>query len=52
MIRIQERYEPDPARHRLYDELYGIYTSAYRALKDSGVFAQLSGFHLPEAQTR
>lgn len=51
MIRIEERYEPDPAHHRIYNELYEIYTSAYRALKESGVFAQLSGLHIPGGQT-
>jgi xylulokinase len=51
MIRIEECYEPDPVRHQIYNELYDIYNSAYRTLKDSGVFAQLSGFHTPVEQT-
>jgi xylulokinase len=50
MIRIEERYEPNLVHHRIYNELFDIYNSAYRALKDSGVFAQLSGFHLPAEQ--
>jgi xylulokinase len=50
MIRTEERYEPDPNRHRIYDELFEIYWAAYRALKDSGVFAGLSGFHLPTVE--
>jgi xylulokinase len=50
MVQIEERYEPVAARHRIYDELYEIYDAAYRAMKDSGVFARLSAFHLPAAE--
>ena len=50
MIRIGESYEPNPVRHQIYNELYDIYSSAYQALKDSGVFAQISGFYNPVEQ--
>lgn len=52
MIRIEERYEPNPARHQIYNELYEIYTLAYQALKNNGVFSQLSNFHPPGRQTQ
>jgi xylulokinase len=42
MVRVAERYEPNPAVTARYDEMFGIYKAAYRALADSGVFERLS----------
>lgn len=52
MIRTEERYEPNARHHEIYNDLYEIYTSAYRALKESGVFAQLSGYQVSMEQTK
>lgn len=45
MIQIERRYEPDPARHRVYSELFEIYQSTYTALRDAGVYAKISSLH-------
>jgi len=34
MVRIRERYEPDPRKAELYGELYGLYRRLYEDLKD------------------
>jgi xylulokinase len=34
LIRVQRRYEPDPARHALYTEMYGLFRDLYLHLRD------------------
>ena len=41
-VSVQERYEPNLALKRLYDDLYGLHQSTYTALLDAGVFQGLS----------
>jgi xylulokinase len=41
LVKIGRRYEPDPATKGIYDELFGVYRSAYEALKP--VFRALEG---------
>jgi xylulokinase len=38
-VRIERRFDPDPALRAVYDDLYGLYREAYRALK--GLFPRL-----------
>jgi xylulokinase len=40
--RADERFRTDVPRHRQYQGFYQLYTQLYPALRDSGVFAQLS----------
>ena len=40
--RADERFRPDAPRHRRYQGFYQLYRQLYPALRDSGVFAQLS----------
>jgi xylulokinase len=42
MVRIAERYEPDPALTEKYSEMFGIYKDAYHALKDADVFQRIA----------
>ena len=42
MVHVQETIEPDPARHRLYTDLYGAYVKAYEGLAAGGAFEALS----------
>ena len=42
MVRIEERYEPNPALSAKYDEMFDIYRSAYQALVGAGVFERIA----------
>jgi len=42
LVRIAERYEPNPATLARYDEMFDIYKTAYRALVEAGVFERIS----------
>ena len=42
MVRVDTTYTPDPARARLYDEIYDIYCGAYEALEEKGIFRKLA----------
>lgn len=42
MVKVATEIQPDPARHRLYTELYGAYAKAYQGLTDSGTFTALA----------
>ncbi len=41
MVRDGACFEPDPVRHRLYEELYGVFREVYEKLK--GTFARAAG---------
>jgi xylulokinase len=41
VVRIRQRYEPDPARHAVYDQIYPIFRSIYEHLRDD--FNQAAG---------
>jgi len=34
MIRVQETYEPDEGRHRIYQERFAVFAQLYDRLKD------------------
>lgn len=42
MVSVAERFEPNPAVTPRYDELFGIYKTAYHALVDAGVFDRIA----------
>jgi xylulokinase len=42
MVRIEERYEPNPGLGAKYDEMFAIYKSAYQALVGAGVFERIA----------
>lgn len=42
MVHPRDQIAPDPARHRLYSELYAAYVRAYQGLAHSGTFAALA----------
>ena len=37
MVHVHELIEPDPARHRVYTDLYGAYVKAYDGLAASSI---------------
>ena len=41
MVRVEHRYEPDPGLRSRYDEMFDLYKTTYRLLKDGGVFERL-----------
>jgi xylulokinase len=41
MVHVDEMIEPDPARHRVYTDLYGAYVKAYDGLAAGGAFDAL-----------
>lgn len=41
MVRVDRRYEPDSKLRPRYDEMFDLYKTAYRLLKDGGVFERL-----------
>ena len=43
MVRLGERYEPDPRNAETYSKLYDTYCRAYEGLDKGGVFAALAG---------
>ena len=42
MVRVSGCIEPDPARHRRYEEMYDAYVKAYEGLAKSGCFDSLA----------
>ena len=42
MVHVESQIDPDPARHRRYEELYRAYVNAYEGLCSSGTFDTLS----------
>jgi xylulokinase len=44
MVRVTATFEPNPAAHARYDELFAVFTNAYTSLAGGGVFAGLSSF--------
>jgi xylulokinase len=42
MVRVEERYEPNPGLSAKYDEMFSIYKSAYQALVGAGVFERIA----------
>ncbi len=43
IVRVGAEIQPDPGRHRMYDDLYAAYAKAYQGLADTGTFAALAG---------
>jgi sugar (pentulose or hexulose) kinase len=41
MVRVERRYEPDPGLRSRYDEMFDLYKTIYRLLKEGGVFERL-----------
>jgi len=41
MVRVERRYQPDPGLRSRYDEMFDLYKTTYRLLKDGGVFERL-----------
>jgi xylulokinase len=41
-VRIEKRFEPDPTVRSRYDEMFDLYQTIYKALKDTRVFERLS----------
>jgi sugar (pentulose or hexulose) kinase len=41
-VRIEKRFEPNPAARSRYDEMFDLYQSIFQTLKDSRVFERLS----------
>lgn len=48
MVKVKKRYEPNPENKAKYEELYGIYCSAYEGLVNSGTFGRLNRFRRAE----
>ena len=44
LVRTGLSIEPDPGRHELYNELYGIFRDAFDALREKGIYARLAKF--------
>ena len=44
MVRVTGSFEPNPAAVERYNELFGLFRTAYRGLADSGFFAGLAAF--------
>jgi sugar (pentulose or hexulose) kinase len=42
LVRIEERYEPNPELRAKYEEMFAIYKSAYQALVRVGVFERIA----------
>ena len=42
LVRTGLSIEPDPGRHELYNELYGIFRDAFDALREKGIYARLA----------
>jgi xylulokinase len=42
MVRVTDRLEPDPQRHRRYEDLYHAYVQTYEGLSSSGAFDSLT----------
>jgi hypothetical protein len=46
MVREGTCFDPDPVRHRLYGEMYGVFREVYERLK--GTFARAAGIGAAE----
>jgi hypothetical protein len=44
MVRIEAQYQPDPATHAVYNEIFEIYKHIYKALAGAGVYKQITDF--------
>lgn len=44
MVKIESHYEPNPAAHAVYNEIFEIYKNIYRSLADGGVYRQIADF--------
>jgi xylulokinase len=42
MVRVERRFEPNPALRGRYDELFDLYQTVYQALRDASVFERLA----------
>ncbi len=42
MVRVEHRYEPNPNLHSRYAELFDLYKTVYRLLKEEGIFERLA----------
>jgi xylulokinase len=42
MVRIEQRYEPNPALRTKYSEMFAIYKTAYQALVGAGIFERIA----------
>ncbi|NQT38887.1 MAG: hypothetical protein HQ581_15430 [Planctomycetes bacterium] len=42
MVQVAGRIDPDPQRHRRYEDLYRAYVQAYEGLNNSGAFDTLA----------
>ena len=42
LVKVGDQLEPDPARHRLYEDLYQAYVKTYEGLAASGAFDMLA----------
>ena len=42
MVHVTDRVEPDPQRHRRYEELYHAYVQTYEGLSSGGAFNSLA----------
>jgi hypothetical protein len=46
MVQVDAEIQPDPARHRLYTDLYAAYVKAYDGLAGKGAFDALASLQL------
>ena len=44
MVRIEAQYQPDPAKHAVYNEVFEIYRNIYRALAQGNVYRQIAEY--------
>jgi xylulokinase len=44
MVAIESHYEPDPAAHAVYNEIFEIYKNIYKSLADGEVYKQITNF--------
>ena len=42
MVKVTGQVEPDPANHKVYDDMYQAYVMAYEGLNNCGAFARLA----------
>jgi xylulokinase len=42
LVRVERRFEPDPALRARYDEMFEIYKAAYKALVEAGIFERIA----------
>jgi xylulokinase len=44
MVNIEAHYEPDPATHEVYNEVFDIFRNIYSSLAEGGVYEQIAEF--------